>query len=236
MMNTQRLTKHTFLQTSVPSGLVKLALTFAAVVLVSAPLSAATLSVNGTALPGVDISNASFSGGDLNLVLSSGSSELEPVATNLPDVSGPSTEDLCGDAGQMVACVSDLGLLQDRVTSDSLELSGGVAASSAFFVSDNVDPNLVVLEFRGTSSMLPTITGSISTTPGGAALDANCSFVVSGYVGGRVYLSHDASSTDFQNRFCTVTRGERYFLNLTLDTSTAAGPLTVFRTVKLAGI
>jgi hypothetical protein len=201
----------------------------------SAHLHATTLSVGGTPLSGVDVTNATYSGGNLDLVLSPGSSGLEPVIADLPEFAVP-TGDLCGAAGSTVACVSPLGTLQDRVASDSIELRGGVSYASEFFIPQTVNPTLIVLEFRTSGSILPEINGSVTMEPAAGSPGANCSFVVSGYVGGRVYLAHDGSSGDFKSRFCTIQRGERYFLNLALVGVSSGSPVTVLRTVKLSGI
>lgn len=201
-----------------------------------APLQATTLSVDGAPLAGVEITGANYSGDTLNITLSNSSNNVEAAAPGFPDIPGPSTDDLCGNTAQVVTCVSSLGLLQDRVSSDSLELSAGVVASSEFLLSTAVNPTLVVLEFRASSSILPVIDGYISAEPGGSPISSDCSFELNGYVGGRIYLSHDGSSADFQSRFCTLVRGERFFLNLNLSGTQSGSPLTIFRTVRLSGI
>jgi hypothetical protein len=195
--------------------------------------SADALRVDGDVIEGVDISGITYRAGELVVELAPGSNTLAPMAV-LPDFDVP-TGDLCGNSGQAVSCTGGFGLLQDRVLSDSIELNSGVVVASEFVLSEVVNPNLMVLEFRSSETILPEISVSLSLEPGGDAISADCSFTMSGYVGSRIYLAHDGSPASLRSSYCDIDRGERYFLNLAL--SNGSGVMsTVRRTIKLAGI
>ena len=201
--------------------------------LASTQSTADALRVEGQVIDGVDISGITYRSGELVVNLAPGSNTLVSMPVE-PEFDVPS-EDLCGNTAQTVACTADFGVLQDRILSDSIELSPGLTYASEFILSQGVNPNLMVLEFRALSAILPDIQVTVSEEPGGAPVAPDCSFSVSGYAGARIYLAHDGSSADLQSRYCDVDRGARYFLNLSL--SNGSGTVsTVGRRIKLAGI